>query len=106
LSLALFDLVSFSLYLVQLSLVLLSDALLLLFKRRPKLGCVFDFLTAWEYLRVHRLYLVFEQSLVLLSLEEFVRADLKGVDCGVFVSLSLLFLRLQLRYIFALHAAN
>jgi hypothetical protein len=79
---------------------------LLLFKRRPKLGCVFDFLAAWEYLRVHRLYLVFEQSLVLLSLEEFVRADLKGVDCGVFVSLSLLFLRLQLRHVFALHSAN
>ena len=71
LSLALLDLGPLSLDLRQLRLVLLPDPLLLLFEGRAELGCVFDFLTTWEDLRIHSLDLILEEAFLFLGLQEF-----------------------------------
>ena len=106
LRLALLDLVAFTFNLIQLGFVLLSDALLLFFERGSELRSVFNFLAAGEDLRVHRLDLFLQRPFVLLSLEEFVRADFKRVNGRIFVGFCLLFLSLQLGHIRVIHDPN
>ena len=84
----------------------MSDALLLLLKCCPELGCVLDFLTTRQDLRVHGFDLFFEHTFLLLGLKELVRPDLKCINRCVLVSLSLLFLSFELGQIVIRHAAH
>lgn len=99
----LLDLIPLSFDLVQLRFVLLPDSLLLFFQGGAELRSVLNFLTSRQHLRVHSLDLVLKDTFLFLSLQEFVRSDLKGVDGCVFISFSLLFLLLQLRDLVPAH---
>lgn len=78
----------------------------MLIQCRSKLRCVLYLFATRQDLRVHRFDLVLKETLVLLGLQELVRADLKGVDCRVFVRLSLLFLSLQLGNVHVGHCTD
>ena len=72
LSLSFFDLGPLTLYLVQLCLIFLPDALLLLFERRPELRRVFNLLASRQNLRVHCFDFLFKKPLLFLRLQELV----------------------------------
>lgn len=78
----------------------------MLIKRRSELGGVLYLFAARQDLRIHSFYLVFKKTFVLLGLQEFVRTDLKGIDCRVLVRFRLLLLSLELGNIHVGHCAN